>query len=91
MVELRDLERECKALGHVKRIRIIALLRRRRTASVGEIAQHIHCTLPTASHHIHALKNAGVVRDRRRGMFVLYELSPKPDLMTRALLSAITH
>ena len=86
MADIRELERECKALGQSKRIRIVTFLKRHRGATVGQIAKHIQCTFPTASHHIHVLRNAGIVLDRRRGKYVAYVLSPHMGEMSRTLL-----
>lgn len=62
-----------KALADPTRRQIIRLLREKdRTA--GEIAEYFQMTKPSISHHLNALKHAGLVQDERQGQFILYSL-----------------
>lgn len=85
MANIRLLERECKALGQWRRIKIIALLKRTKGAPVGDIARRVQCSFQTASQHLRILRNAGIVLDRRRGKYVVYVLSPHMGEMARTL------
>ena len=63
-----------KALADPTRRQIIRLLREKdRTA--GEIADYFNMTKPSISHHLNALKHAGLVQDERQGQFMLYSLN----------------
>ncbi|WP_379131386.1 autorepressor SdpR family transcription factor [Paenibacillus sp. sgz500958] len=63
-----------KALADPTRRQIIRLLRERdRTA--GEIADYFNMSKPSISHHLNALKHAGLVQDERQGQFILYSLN----------------
>ncbi|WP_438448304.1 autorepressor SdpR family transcription factor [Gorillibacterium sp. sgz5001074] len=63
-----------KALSDPTRRQILKLLRGGdRTA--GEIADHFHMTKPSISHHLNALKQAGLVFDERRGQHIVYSLN----------------
>lgn len=62
-----------KALADPTRRQIIRLLREKdRTA--GEIADYFQMSKPSISHHLSALKHAGLVQDERKGQFILYSL-----------------
>jgi ArsR family transcriptional regulator len=63
-----------KALGDKNRHRIIELLHER-DMSVSEILTHFTITQASLSHHLDALKRAGLVIDTRRGQFVYYSLN----------------
>jgi ArsR family transcriptional regulator len=41
----------------------------------GEIANHFEMTKPSISHHLAALKQAGLVIDERRGQNIVYSLN----------------
>ena len=63
-----------KALADPTRRQMIRLLREKdRTA--GEIAEYFNMTKPSISHHLNALKHAGLVQDERQGQFMLYSLN----------------
>jgi len=63
-----------KALADPTRRQIIRLLREKdRTA--GEIADYFSMTKPSISHHLNALKHAGLVQDERQGQFMIYSLN----------------
>src|SRR5436190_12614685 len=44
---------------------------------VGEIAMHLPVSRPAVSQHLKVLKEAGLVRDRRRGTQHIYEIDPE--------------
>ncbi|AIQ14481.1 autorepressor SdpR family transcription factor [Paenibacillus durus] len=63
-----------KALADPTRRQIIRLLRDKdRTA--GEIAEFFNMSKPSISHHLNALKTAGLVQDERQGQFIRYTLN----------------
>lgn len=63
-----------KALSDPSRRQILRLLREKdRTA--GEIADYFQMTKPSISHHLNALKQAGLVSDERQGQHIIYSLN----------------
>ena len=71
-----------KALADPTRRHILELLRTKdRTA--GEIAEHFDMTKPSLSHHLNALKTAGLVDAERDGQNIIYSLNTSvlQDLM----------
>jgi len=53
---------------------------------VGEIARELPVSRPAVSQHLHVLKEAGLVRDRKEGTRRLYSVSPEGLEALRAYL-----
>jgi ArsR family transcriptional regulator, arsenate/arsenite/antimonite-responsive transcriptional repressor len=78
------------ALADPTRLRILALL------TDGEVCVcDIHASLgvpqPTASRHLAYLRRAGLVSARRNGVWMHYSLSPVPDPIVAAVVTAALH
>lgn len=63
-----------KALADPTRRRILELLSEG-AMTAGEIAAHFEMTKPSVSHHLNALKAAGLVTDERHGQNILYRVN----------------
>ena len=63
-----------KALADPTRRHILELLRTK-DLTAGEIAEHFDMTKPSLSHHLSALKNAGLVDAERDGQNIIYSLN----------------
>ncbi len=67
-----------KALAHLSRLQIFFLLvRQAREVPAGEIQAALEIPGPTLSHHLDALRRAGLVQSRKEERFVYY--SARPD------------
>jgi ArsR family transcriptional regulator len=65
---------ECnKALGDKTRLRILSLLKTNELC-VCELVEILKMTQPAISQHMRKLKNAKLVKERRKGQWVLYSL-----------------
>jgi ArsR family transcriptional regulator len=63
------------AIAHPKRLAIVAALARRELC-VCELVDALGLPQPLVSHHLAALRGAGVVQDRRDAHWVYYSLAP---------------
>lgn len=63
------------ALAAPERLRIVRFLTGG-GRNVSEIAEMLKARPINVSHHLGVLRNAGIVRSRKRGRFVLYSLRP---------------
>jgi DNA-binding transcriptional ArsR family regulator len=63
-----------RALGDSDRLKIVQALRDG-PKSVGDICKELASPMANVSHHLHALKEVGVVSARKRGRFVIYALN----------------
>lgn len=72
-----------KALSDSTRLRCVALLSRYDELCVCEITHALGLPQPKVSHHLAALRKAGVVSDRKEGLWIHYRI--KDDLPGWAL------
>ena len=85
---LDALETLFKALSDRTRLRILALLAKGEVC-VCEIHDALGIPQPTASRHLAYLRRAGLVTDRRKGLWVYYGLSEQADPVVRGVLGAV--
>jgi len=71
---MRDLVKSFKALSDPIRIRILKLLKKK-TMCVCELTSVLKIGQSNMSHHLRILKEAGLINDKRNGLWVDYELS----------------
>ena len=79
-----------KALADQTRLRILGLLAAGEVC-VCEIHESLRIPQPTASRHLAYLKRAGLVTDRREGLWVHYRLAGQPDEVLRTVLESTMH
>jgi len=75
---MRDLARIFKALADETRLQMLALLLERGELCVCDLETALQVTQSKASRHLRYLANAGLVRDRRDGTWVLYRVAEDP-------------
>lgn len=63
-----------KALADGSRRKILTLLKEREM-SVSELLEHFQTSQASLSHHLDILKRANLVRNRREGQFIYYEIN----------------
>lgn len=68
------LQETMRALADSTRREILSLLRAGRL-SAGEITEHFPVTAAAVSRHLSVLKDADLIRDKREGKFIYYELN----------------
>ncbi|MCC8101783.1 MAG: autorepressor SdpR family transcription factor [Clostridiales bacterium] len=68
------LQETLKALADPTRREILNLLKGGRM-SAGEITEHFPVTAASISRHLSVLKDADLVRDKREGKFIYYEIN----------------
>lgn len=71
-----DLTDRLKALAHPVRLRMVELIRERGEVCACEFEGHFDLTQPTLSHHLKALREAGLVTSRRDGVRSLHRIEP---------------
>ena len=68
------LQNTLRALSDPTRREILSLLKRGRM-SAGDIVEHFEVTGASISRHLSVLKEADLIRDKREGKFIFYELN----------------
>ncbi len=85
---MADLVRLCKALSDETRIRILKLLEQGELC-VCDITAALDMVQPKVSFHLTVLKEAGLIRDRKEGRWVHYQMDGRDD-MGQALLHLVS-
>lgn len=78
-----------KALGDETRLKMLWLLMRQRELCVCDFMEVLQITQSKASRHLRNLFHAGLVDDRREGLWVYYALRPTKNALVRATLRAL--
>ena len=68
------LQSTMRALSDPTRREILNLLKKD-GMSAGDISGHFDMSVPAVSKHLSILKDAGLIRDRREGKYIYYELN----------------
>ncbi len=68
------LQSTMRALSDPTRREILNLLKKD-SMSAGDISGHFDMSVPAVSKHLSILKDAGLIRDRREGKYIYYELN----------------
>lgn len=78
-----------KVLGVESRIKIIELLKQRGTLCVNDMAAALRITSSAVSQHLKVLKHAGLVKNRRKGYWIPYEVDASALQRCLDLLSEV--
>lgn len=78
-----------QALSDPTRLRILTLLMLRGEMCVCQIEAALAITQSKSSRHLRCLLHAGLVENRRVGLWIYYRLPDKPDSSTKTLLETL--
>lgn len=67
----------CRLLADETRARLVLLLRAHGELCVCELVQALEQSQPKVSRHLAALREGGLLSDRRQGQWVFYQLHPE--------------
>jgi ArsR family transcriptional regulator len=86
---MRQLADTFKALSDETRLQMMALLLDREELCVCDFVGALDLTQSKASRHLRYLYNAGLVQDRRQGLWMHYRLSERLSPAQRAIVVAL--
>jgi len=86
---MRELTRVFKALGDETRLQLMALLLREGELCVCDCVQALGTSQSKTSRHLRYLLNAGLVVDRREGLWVHYCVSPQLDASRSTIVATL--
>jgi ArsR family transcriptional regulator len=75
-----------QSLADATRLRSLMLLERHGELCVCELTQALDMAQPKVSRHLAVLREAGLVLDRRQGLWIYYSLHPELPVWARAVL-----
>ncbi|TCS94988.1 ArsR/SmtB family transcription factor [Hazenella coriacea] len=88
MLELDQLAECHKALGDKTRLHILSLLKVE-SLCVCELVEVLQITQPAVSQHMRKLKQAKLVKEQRKGQWVIYSLSGEDFPFFRTFLDSL--
>jgi ArsR family transcriptional regulator, arsenate/arsenite/antimonite-responsive transcriptional repressor len=88
MTKIRTIETLFKALADRNRLRILKMLEVK-PMCVCEMTGVLGIAQPSVSRHLGILRNAGLLEDRKEGIWTIYALSRGADEAAAALLDSI--
>jgi ArsR family transcriptional regulator, arsenate/arsenite/antimonite-responsive transcriptional repressor len=78
VVEIEKVSHVLKLLGDKTRLTIMAILKQRECC-VCELLEVFDMSQPSISQHLRKLKDAGLVKEDRRGQWIYYSLNPRNE------------
>jgi len=82
-------ERLLKPLANRRRLLIMNFLRKRKEASVGDIAHLLDLSLAATSRHLSMLERAGYLEKEQRSLAVFYRLSSEAPALLAPVFAII--
>lgn len=79
IVDLEESANVLKLLGDKTRLTIVGILKQRECC-VCEFLEVFNMSQPSISQHLRKLKDAGMVREERRGQWIYYSLNQQSEL-----------
>jgi len=86
---MRTLASVFKALSDETRLRMLGLLLREGELCVCDFVEVLSVTQSKASRHLRYLVNAGLLQDRRAGIWVYFRIAPQPGPVQAAVLDSL--
>ena len=71
----KELESNLKALANRRRLAIVRFIKKKKEASVGDIAEEIKLSLKSTSRHLAVLFSAGLLEREQRSLQVFYKVA----------------
>ncbi len=82
--QIASLSSLIKLIGEESRLKIMCILKQGKHC-VCEIEDHVKQSQSLISHHLKDLKEAGLIKDEKQGLYVYYFLTPKGKEITNLL------
>jgi len=89
MKDLQSQERLLKILASQKRLQILLFLQKNQHATVNDIAEAIHLKPQATSKHLRLLALTGMVKTKKRGLFVTYRLALQQTPLVKQVLRCL--
>lgn len=85
----KELERIMKAFANRRRLSIVAFLKKRKEATVGDIAEEIKLSFRSTSKHLGVLATAGILEREQRSIQMYYKIASDIPASARTVLSVV--
>lgn len=88
-MKINQLEKILKALANRRRLAILAYLKRKGEAPVGEIAGEIRLSFKATSKHLRILATLDIIERDQHGLEVYYRISPDQTIAAQHVLELL--
>lgn len=85
----KDISSVCRVLGNSRRITILKYLKRKKEASVSDIANHLKLSFKATSRHMRSLLTINIVEREQRGLLAFYKLAPPTNTIVRTVMNSL--
>ena len=85
----KELERILKALANRRRLSIVSFLKKRKEATVGDIAEKIKLSFRSTSKHLGVLSMAGILEREQRSVQMYYRVASDIPAPARTILFVV--
>lgn len=86
---MKTLEKNLKAIANGRRLAILSYLKKRREATVGDIADSIRLSFTATSKHLAILFSVDILDREQRSLEIYYRLGKISDPTIRTLISVL--
>lgn len=86
---MKGYESVLKALANRRRLAIVAFLKKKREATVGDIAEHIQLSFTSTSKHLNILARADILDKRQMGLEVFYGIADRYPALVQSVISRL--
>ncbi len=86
---MRNITQIFKALSDSTRVRILWMLQAGGELCVCDLMEVLELPQSTVSRHLAYLRNAGLVRDHRKGVWMFYRLPDEPGAVLTGILTVL--
>lgn len=86
---MKELERILKALGNKRRLAILQFLKKKKEATVSELAEAIKLSFRSTSRHLSILSAVDILERQQRGTEVYYWISRKRQAISEHVVSLL--
>ena len=88
-MHMKEYERVLKALANRRRLAIVASLKKKPEATVGDIAEVIKLSLTSTSKHLNMLARTDILDKRQQGLEVYYFLGQNIPPFAQSFISKL--
>ena len=84
-----EIERNMKALANKRRLAILRFLKKRKEATVGDIAEEIKLSFKSTSRHLSVLFSADILEREQKSLQVFYRIADGTSESAHRILSLL--
>jgi len=85
----KELEKVFKSLANRRRLAILAFLKKKKQANVGEIAGEIKLSFKSTSRHLGVLASSGILDKEQSSLYSIYSFSNEPNETLKKILNLL--